>query len=209
VSETDVGEIGLAHERPLGLTPSQTAGPYFAFALTPGTTYAYSALAGSDLATGDTVGEVIEIVGRVIDGEGAPITDAMVEIWQADGAGRYPSRDNRANTSFKGFGRAATDGQGGFSFQTVKPGAVPGPDGRTQAPHIDVGVFARGVVRRLFTRIYFEDEPTNNSDPILALVPADRRATLIARRRSGPNDSPRYELDIRIQGENETVFFEA
>jgi protocatechuate 3,4-dioxygenase alpha subunit len=208
MSETDVGEIGLVHERPQGLTPSQTVGPYFAFALTPGATYAYSTLAGSDLATEDAVGEVIEIVGRVIDGEGAPINDAMVEIWQADGAGRYLSRENRANTSFKGFGRSATDNEGGFSFRTVKPGAVPAPDGKTQAPHVDVGVFARGVVRRLLTRLYFADEAANDSDPILALVPADRRASLIARREAN-SSPPRYVFDIHVQGKDETVFFEA
>jgi protocatechuate 3,4-dioxygenase alpha subunit len=209
LSETDVGEIGLTHERH-EITPSQTVGPFFAFGLTPGSKYAFTTLAGSDLVTEDTVGEVIEIVGRVTDGEGAAIPDAMIELWQADGAGRFPGHDKGANTTFKGFGRSETVNDGVFSFRTVKPGAVPGPDGKMQAPHIDVGVFSRGVVRRMFTRIYFEGEAANDADPILALVPNDRRATLIARRDgTGVGGAPRYRFDIRVQGDGETVFFEA
>lgn len=204
MSETDVGEVGLTHEQPREITPSQTVGPFFAFALTPGGRYPWTPIAGSDLVIEDAAGEVIEITGRVTDGEGAAVPDAMVEIWQADGAGRYPGRE-RANISFKGFGRSDTANDGAFSFRTVKPGPVAGLDGRMQAPHIDVGIFARGIVRRLFTRIYFEGEATNAADPILALVPEDRLATLIARR-DGPS---RYVFDVRLQGADETVFFEA
>jgi protocatechuate 3,4-dioxygenase alpha subunit len=153
---------------------------------------------------------VIEIVGRVTDGDGVTIPDAMIELWQADGAGRFPGHDKGANTTFKGFGRSETVNDGVFSFRTVKPGAVPGPDGKIQAPHIDVGVFSRGIVRRMFTRIYFEGEAANDADPILALVPPDRRATLIARRDgTGAGGAPRYRFDIRVQGGEETVFFEA
>src|SRR5262249_38168254 len=145
--------------------------------------------------------------GRVFDGDGAPINDAMVEIWQADAAGRYAHRaDKRAlpNAAFKGFGRAATDKNGSYTFETVKPGAVPGPNGKAQAPHIVVCVFSRGMLRHVYTRLYFSDE-TNDADPILALVPAERRATLIAEREKGAA-TPAYRFDIRLQGDGETVF---
>jgi protocatechuate 3,4-dioxygenase alpha subunit len=190
--------------KPAGITPSQTVGPYFAYALTP-FDYAYRPLAGPDLTTGGAAGEAIRIEGQVIDGKGNPVPDAMIEIWQADGAGRFAERG--ANTGFTGFGRAET--KAGFAFRTVKPGRVEGPDGRRQAPHIDVGVFARGLTRRLMTRIYFDDETANADDPILTLVPAERRHTLIARRSGGAEGVPRYVFDIRLQGEDETVFFEA
>ena len=188
-----------------GITPSQTVGPFFAYSLTPGE-YNYAGLVTNDLRTDDTVGEPILIEGRVIDGEGALVPDAMVEIWQADGAGKYAGRGS--NTTFKGFGRSETKGSG-FSFRTVKPGTVVGPDGRMQAPHINVSVFARGILRRMFTRIYFAGDAANEVDPILTLVPADRRGTLIARRDGSVDGMARYVLDIRLQGEDETVFFEA
>ena len=133
----------------------------------------------------------------------------MIEIWQADGAGRYPDSAAGPNSLFRGFGRAPCDAAGAFAFSTVKPGAVPGPAGRLQAPHVDVGIFARGLLRRLFTRLYFADEPSNEADPILALVAPDRRATLIARRDDAAGTPPLYRLDICLQGERETVFFEA
>src|SRR6266496_3603579 len=161
-----------------GITPSQTVGPFFAYSLTP-TEYDYAGLAGNDLRTDDAIGEPIVIEGRVIDGEGIAVPDAMVEIWQADGAGQYTGRGS--NTTFKGFGRSETRANG-FSFRTVKPGAVTAMDGTSQAPHINVSVFARGILLRMFTRIYFADEAANDTDPILTLVPPDRRATLIARR---------------------------
>lgn len=192
--------------KPEGITPSQTAGPYFAYALTPAGRYAIADLATNDLVTEDAAGERIRIEGRLFDGDGEPVTDAMLEIWQADGQGRYPGADPAlSNARFKGFGRAECNAEGRYSFRTVKPGPVPGPNGTMQAPHIDVGIFARGILRRLFTRIYFEDEAANASDPILALVPADARGTLIARRAG----EGAYSFDIRLQGENETVFFEA
>jgi protocatechuate 3,4-dioxygenase, alpha subunit len=190
------------------LMPSQTVGPFFAYALTP-TAYAYDALVGNDLRTDDVVGEQIVLTGRLIDGGGDPVPDAMIEIWQADGEGRYPGvSEALANTRFKGFGRSETP-NGMFRFFTVKPGRVPGPNGRDQAPHINVGVFARGILKRLFTRIYFGDEAANAADAVLALVPADRRKTLIARREGEEDGLPRYVLDIHLQGGEETVFFEA
>jgi len=190
------------------LTPSQTVGPFFAYGLTP-TDYAYDALVGNDLRTDDVVGEQIVVTGRLIDGGGDPVPDAMIEIWQADGEGRYPGvSEALANTRFKGFGRSETP-DGVFRFLTVKPGRVPGPKERDQAPHINVGIFARGILKRLFTRIYFDDEGANEVDPVLGLVPADRRTTLIARRDGTEDGLPRYVLDIHLQGDSETVFFEA
>ena len=130
------------------------------------------------------------------------LPDALVEIWQADSQGRYAHpADGRplASNSFRGFGRCPTDKDGGFRFATVKPGAVPGPAARTQAPHINVGVFSRGILKRLFTRIYFAGDPANASDPILALVPADRRDTLMAK--PDPAKPGLYRFDIRLQGD--------
>ena len=160
--------------------------------------------------TPDVSGTRIRIEGCVYDGDGKPINDAMIEIWQADAQGRYSDpRDNRAlpNTQFKGFGRSATDKAGVFAFDTVKPGAVPGPNGKPQAPHIVVCIFSRGMLRQIYTRLYFSDEPANTSDPILSLVPADRRETLIAHKQAG-TEPALYRFDVRVQGENETVFFQ-
>jgi protocatechuate 3,4-dioxygenase, alpha subunit len=193
----------------LGITPSQTVGPYFAYGLTP-RDYGRAEIVTSNLLTPATLGQRIRIEGRVLDGDGAGIGDAMIEIWQADAGGFYAhpaDQRRRSNVGFKGFGRCSTDGEGRYAFQTNKPGQVPGPGGTMQAPHITVGVFARGVLRRLATRLYFSDESANADDPILACVPtAERRATLIARRRDGAGD-PAYVFDIRLQGEGETVFF--
>jgi protocatechuate 3,4-dioxygenase, alpha subunit len=192
------------------ITPSQTVGPFFAYCLTP-RAYGYAEVVTNDLVTEDAAGERIRIEGRVFDGDGQPISDAMIEIWQADGEGRYAHAvDGRArpNTRFKGFGRSDSDGEGRYRFTTVKPGPVPGPNGGMQAPHINVNVFARGVLNRLFTRIYFEGEAANAGDPILKLVPEDARGTLIARR-TGQGGEPTYIFDIHLQGKNETVFFDA
>ncbi len=188
-----------------GITPSQTVGPFFAYCLTPAG-YPLEELATGMIATPDAAGTRIRIEGRVLDGAGAPVPDAFLEVWQADGEGRYPAAapGPAANARFTGFGRAACDGEGRYAFDTVKPGPVPGPGGTMQAPHLNVGLFARGVLRRLATRFYFADEPANAADPILALVPAERRATLIARPEGGV-----YRIDIHLQGDNETVFLEA
>jgi protocatechuate 3,4-dioxygenase alpha subunit len=192
-----------------GITPSQTVGPYFAYALTP-TDYSLSPLTSDDLVTPDTVGHPIVIEGRVVDGAGMAVPDCFLELWQADGAGRYPGQPGqKPNTTFKGFGRSAADTDGRYRFHTVKPGPVPGLAGQMQAPHINVGIFARGILRRMFTRIYFEDEAANAGDAILALVPEDRRQTLIARRDGTTNGAPRYAFDVHLHGDDETVFFEA
>ena len=197
--------------KPDGITPSQTVGPFFAFSLTPHDYAGMREVFSRDVATPDAVGEHIRIEGYVIDGDGEPITDAIVEIWQADGEGRYASASGSggANTAFRGFGRSDLDTNGFFAFTTVKPGTVPGPNGVLQAPHINVSVLARGVLKRLFTRIYFEGEPLNETDPILALVPEERRATLIARRRERGSETASYTFNIRLQGDDETVFFDA
>jgi protocatechuate 3,4-dioxygenase, alpha subunit len=209
-----------------GQTPWQTVGPYFHYGL--------AWKGGADLiAVGDDLGarmdlipeghyvlnpnttprgavagEPIEISGVVYDADGAPVADAMIEIWQANAAGRYADpQDDRAELAlddgFIGFGRSATDEDGLYRFRTVKPGRVPGPGNSLQAPHIAVGVQARGVIKRLCTRLYFADEASNAEDPILALVPEDRRPTLIAT----PVDGG-YRLDIHLQGADETVFFD-
>lgn len=200
------------------ITPSQTVGPFFAYGLTPrgrchwdpNGTYSWKETVGADLITPDATGEKIHIEGRVLDGDGQPINDAMIEIWQADAQGRYASPGDaraRPNTKFKGFGRSATDKDGVYSFDTIKPGPVPGPGGKMQAPHIVVAIFSRGMLRQIYTRLYFSDESANGSDPILSLVPQERRGTLIAHKQAGAGRTS-YRFDIRVQGEDETVFFE-
>jgi protocatechuate 3,4-dioxygenase alpha subunit len=183
-----------------GVTPFQTVGPYYGVALR---TRAKSVQLGEGAA-----GTRIVIEGAVVDGQGAAMPDAIVEIWQADARGRYrhpeDTRPQEPDPAFNGYGWAPTRADGGFTFETVKPGPVPAPDGRAQAPHVLVSVMARGVLNRYVTRLYFEDEPANASDPILALVPADRRQTLIASR-SGDS---MYRFDIVMQGPKETVFFD-
>lgn len=188
-------------EPTLGITPSQTIGPFFAYALTP------RAYGGPELATGQMApegvpGERIRIEGAVYDGDGLAVSDAMIEIWQADPKGRFHAQ---GNAGFSGFGRIETGAEGGFVIDTVRPGPLPGPDGVEQAPHLTVSVFARGLLVRLATRIYFSDEAANAADPVLALVPPDRRGTLIAQR----SGNGAFRFDIRLQGEGETVFFEA
>ncbi len=193
-----------------GITPSQTVGPYFAYGLTPNQKYAWNDAFSNNLVTPDASGERIRIEGRVLDGDGKPINDAMLEIWQADSQGRYANpADTRAlpNAAFKGFGRCPTDEEGRYAFESIKPGPVPGPNGKPQAPHILVAVYSRGMLRQSYTRIYFADEAANASDPILALVPAERRDTLIARHSVRDGHSV-YTFDINMQGDRETVFFE-
>jgi protocatechuate 3,4-dioxygenase, alpha subunit len=196
------------------LTPSQTVGPYFAIGLAPEPLgINWTATLSNNLVTPQVSGERIRIEGVVLDGDGAPIDDCLIEIWQADSAGRYAHpADQRAlpNAGFKGFGRAATDAAGAYAFDTIKPGAVSGADSIPQAPHIVVAVFARGMLRQQYTRIYFADEAANASDPVLGLVPAERRATLMATpTMPAPPSGPRvYRFDIHLQGEHETVFFD-
>jgi protocatechuate 3,4-dioxygenase, alpha subunit len=174
----------------LSLTPSQTVGPFFSIGLPwP---------LGPYVVPEDSPG-AIRITGCVYDGAGEPVTDSLLETWQADPDGRF------GVAGFRGFGRAGREaGDGTFEFITVKPGRVPGPDGMLQAPHIDVSVFARGMLQRCVTRIYFADEQqANDRDPVLATVPSERRATLLAVPQPGG-----YRFDIHLQGPGETVFFE-
>ena len=143
----------------VGITPSQTVGPYYAYCLTP-TKYKLHAIFSNDLIVPGLEGEKIRIEGRVLDGDNVGISDAMVEIWQADAKGGFAhARAHQgANTGFKGFGRVEPDNEGKYHFVTIKPGRVKTPDGKLQAPHIDVAVFARGMLKHVVTRIYFDDE---------------------------------------------------
>ena len=192
------------------ITPSQTVGPFFKYGLTPVGQYDWNDAFTNNLVTPDVSGDRIRIEGRVFDGDGVPVPDCMLEIWQADSQGRFADpKDKRAlpNAKFRGFGRCGTDANGAFAFDTIMPGQVADPDGKPQAPHILLAVFARGMLRHFYTRIYFGGEASNDCDPVLALVPADRRATLIATREPG-NGNALYRLDLRLQGDNETVFFD-
>jgi len=196
--------------KPDGITPSQTVGPYFAYGLTSNGKYDWNDAFSNNLVTPDASGERIRVEGTVFDGDGVPVPDSMLEIWQADAQGRFSDpQDKRGlpNSSFKGFGRIGTDANGGYAFDTIKPGAVPDPDGKPQAPHIVLAIYARGMLLHLYSRIYFEGEATNATDTVLALVPAERRPTLIATREKGSGNAV-YRFDICLQGDNETVFFD-
>jgi len=197
-----------------GITPSQTIGPFGARALTPNekgkTQYDWKQLVTNNTVTPDATGERIRIEGQRGDGAGKPLYGVLLETWQADGQGRYAHpRDGRAtNSSFKGFGRVETDTEGRFTIDTIKPGPVAGPNGTMQAPHIVVAIHLRGILSHLYSRIYFGDEAAaNTADPILKLVPAERRDTLIAKRDAG-SGSPLYKIAFQIQGDRETVFFD-
>lgn len=190
-------------DRDLTSTPSQTVGPFFHLGCTE------QASVGS-LITPATKGERIQLICRVFDGEGQPVPDAMIEIWQANAEGRYAHPEDMQqkplDPSFNGFGRLATDEQGSCLFETIKPGRVPGNDGTLQAPHINISVFARGLLKRLATRAYFAGDSANEEDSILALVSAPRRSTLLAQ----PDiaDKKRWLFNIHLCGEKETVFFD-
>lgn len=194
-------------------TPSQTVGPYFAYGLLPHT-YARRSIATHQICKPETPGEHIRVAGCVIDGNGKPIEDAMLEIWQADAEGRYaspadPNFPLRTDPQFRGFGRTGTTPQGEFVFDTIKPGRVRGSGNALQAPHLNLIVFSRGLLTHVYTRIYFDDEQTANAeDEILNLVEAVRRPTLISKRQRGASGIT-YRFDIHMQGENETVFLEA
>ena len=192
-------------------TPSQTLGPFFAYGLTPEQYgYAHRGIADNMLAAPHVPGEHVRIEGRIFDGAGAPIDDAMIEIWQADADGHYAGAErNEAGSDaggavFSGFGRCGSDDAGEFWFATIKPGAI----GDGQAPHIGVIVQARGILNHAFTRIYFADDAdANGDDPVLQSVPKDRRHTLIAARHETPA-GPVYRFNIQMQGDDETVFFD-
>jgi protocatechuate 3,4-dioxygenase alpha subunit len=188
----------------LMMTASQTVGPYLHIGFDP--------LNIDNLVGEGVTGERIVIEGRAFDGFGKPISDGVIEIWQANAHGKYAhpddSRDLPLEAGFKGFGRVPTDDKGGFRFSTIKPGRVPGPGSTLQAPHIVVSFFARGLLKRVVSRVYFPDEASNGEDPVLSQVPAERRSTLVARRR----DDGVLEWNILIQGDwhgqGETVFFD-
>lgn len=177
------------------LTPSSTVGPYFGIALTPEElTHLVAEGAAGALA----------LTGTVTDGEGKPVPEAMIEIWQADAAGSYQTAP-LGEGGFTGFGRCHTDDDGSYRLVTVKPGVVPAPDGGTQAPHVNMAVFGAGLLKPLRTRVYFDDEPeANAADPVLATVDEERRSLLLAR-----VDGDTARFDIRLQGEGETPFFDA
>jgi protocatechuate 3,4-dioxygenase, alpha subunit len=183
--------------------PSQTVGPYFAIGLA--TPRPVARIAGPDAK-----GERVKLACTVIDGQSLTIPDAMIEIWQANAAGKYnhPSdtQEKPLDPHFVGHGRLGTDAQGQCVFETIRPGRVPGADGTLQAPHLVVSIFARGVLKRLATRIYFAGDPANDEDPILALIPNERRATLLAEPLS--DEAGAWRIEFRLSGENETVFFD-
>ena len=211
-----------------GQTPSQTVGPFFHYGL-PWKGGA-DLVGQSDMGArpelfpedhyvlnlappkGAVSGEVIILEGVVLDADGKPAPDVMIEIWQANAAGRYASPDDGRteiplDEGFIGFGRASTSEEGLYRFRTVPPGVVPGPGNSLQAPHIAVSVFGRGIIKRLATRVYFAGQAANEADPILALVPADRRDTLLARKAKGEQGDA-WRFDIVLQGARETVFFD-
>jgi protocatechuate 3,4-dioxygenase, alpha subunit len=183
-------------------TPSQTVGPFFHLGLTT------DARSVSCMASAHAKGERVWLRCRVFDGENQPVSDAMIELWQADAEGRYQgcNENTGADPECRGFGRMATDEEGRCEFETIKPGRVPGPDDVHQAPHIAAAIFARGLLKQLFTRIYFANEPSNADDPILALIPLDRRGTLMAQ--PDPARPGHWNFDIHLQGEQETVFLD-
>lgn len=193
-------------------TASQTAGPYVHIGLTPNfcdITGVYDSDLGTAMVNDKTRGERITITGRVIDGAGAPLKDAVIEIWQADTEGLYNSPSElrgSADPNFTGWGRCAVDGKTGvYAFNTVKPGRAPFRDGRLMAPHVTFWIVARGINVGLHTRAYFADEAsTNLEDPLLQRIEhSERRQTLIAEK-----DAAGYRFDIHLQGENETVFLD-
>lgn len=199
-------------------TPSQTAGPYVHIGLIPHQAGfdIFENSFGNVMAGRDTIGERIRIEGRVLDGTGAPCRDILLEAWQANAAGRYnhpadQQTDKALDPNFRGWGRSGTDFDTGlYTFETIKPGPVIGRRGyNPMAPHVNIWLAARGINIGLATRMYFEDETAlNESDPVLRMIePAIRRRTLLARREARSNGVV-YVFDIRLQGENETVFFD-
>jgi protocatechuate 3,4-dioxygenase alpha subunit len=181
-------------------TPSQTVGPYLHLGLTDKGSISHVA--------GDRAkGERVWLTFRVLDGEGVAVPDAMIEVWQADSDGNYADQDRSADDiAFRGFGRLATAEDGSCTFETIRPGRVPGPGQTCQAPHINVSILGRGILKRLSTRLYFAGEPANATDPSLALVPENRRATLLAH--PDPARASNWIFNVLLRGETETVFFD-
>ncbi|HEX3953561.1 MAG TPA: protocatechuate 3,4-dioxygenase subunit alpha [Stellaceae bacterium] len=187
-------------------TPSQTVGPFFHLGLVR--------VEWADLTADNPAGERIAIEGRVLDGDGAPVPDALIETWQANAAGRYNHPDDRREDKpldphFRGFGRVATDAEGRFRLVTIKPGPVPGRGNTLQAPHINIVLFARGLLKHLYTRVYFAGEPANATDPLLSSIEdGAARDSLLARRSISGTSPAIYHFDIVMQGENETAFLD-
>jgi protocatechuate 3,4-dioxygenase, alpha subunit len=192
--------------REFGTTPWQTVGPFFSIG--------FDWLNCPDIAK-DAPGKGVTIRGRILDGDGKGVPDAFLEIWQADAKGKYfdlgTAVDHSGGETFFGFGRVPTNERGEFSFTTIQPGCVAGSDGALQAPHLNVSIFMRGLLRRLATRMYFPEEAANKSDAILASVPTQRRATLIGQKVIEEKSEATADVllwDVRLQGERETAFFE-
>lgn len=189
-------------------TPSQTVGPYFHYGMAPDA-YGFKSIVSDRLAGPDVAGTPIRVTGRILDGDGVGISDALLEVWQADGEGRFRTADYRGNDGFTGFGRIPTDETGRYLFRTIMPGVVEQPDGLTLAPHITMAIHARGLLSHAFTRMYFEDRAMDNSfDPVFSAIPEDRRETLLAARDEGVDGFRVYTFDIRLQGDNETAFLD-
>ena len=182
------------------LTAAQTVGPFVSIG--------FEKASVPDVAPAGVAGQRVVIAGKIFDGDGAPVTDAVIETWQANSYGKYAHPDDAQEKlleeNFKGFGRVLADAQGGFRLTTIKPGTVAGPNGKEQAPHITVVIFMRGLLKQLMTRIYFPDEAANAGDPVLSLVPVARRATLIAAQAADGT----LQWNVHLQGANETVFFD-
>jgi protocatechuate 3,4-dioxygenase alpha subunit len=185
----------------LQTTSSQTIGPYLHIGLTW--------LITDNLAVAGVSGERVAIEVRIVDSDGNAVNDAIVEIWQANAHGRYAhpddTQDKPLEPQFKGFGRVTTDNDGVFRFTTIKPGRVPAPGGGLQAPHLNVTIFTRGLLKHLITRMYFPNEPANDEDPVLQGLPVERRQTLIATAHDGKNA---LKWNVILRGQDETVFFD-
>ena len=183
-------------------TTSQTVGPYFRIGM--------SYLDSPAVCTQHAPGEHITVTGQVFDADGIPVTDGQLEVWQADDQGRFagfdPTERGPVSDGFIGFARVPLDERGSFRFHTVMPGGVPTLDGQLQAPHIVVMISMRGLLKHLYTRIYFDGQEQNAKDPVLTVVPADRRETLCAKLVAG--STKEYCWNVRLQGEDETAFFE-
>ncbi|KPP84264.1 MAG: protocatechuate 3,4-dioxygenase, alpha subunit [Rhodobacteraceae bacterium HLUCCO07] len=195
-------------------TPSQTAGPYVHIGLAPGAAGfdIYERELGWDIAGPNARGERIRVEGVVIDGTGSPIKDVMLEAWQAnaDGVYAHPEHPGEVEEGFRGWGRVITDfDTGEWGFDTVKPGPVPGRNGTMMAPHINLWIVARGINLGLNTRVYFSDETeANTNDPVLNLIEWERRRLTLIAHRTEQDGQAVYRFDIKVQGEDETVFFD-
>jgi protocatechuate 3,4-dioxygenase, alpha subunit len=186
----------------LHATPSQTVGPYFKIGL--------QWLHCDNLAPEGVWRERVVVQGRVLDGDGVPVPDAVLEIWQANSHGKYvhpeDQQDKPLDPRFRGYGRVPVNQDGVYRFTTIKPGSVPGPEGREQAPHLVISIFMRGLLKRLVTRMYFAGDARNSADPILNLVEIERRTTLMAS--PSTDGQSLLEWNVMLQGANETVFFD-